>query len=175
MARILSISLDEELLAARQKVLEAEGHSVVSACGFREAVQRSRPDFDLIVVGHTFPPDEKRRIIQELRKRGCQAPVLGLFRDQDKSEKGDPSPKRVVASVKTMLKDRERWRKSGKVGASFKERSGKDRRKAANRKQPRRTKSPTGVVSTRTASERRRTERRSGYDRRASGGPSSAK
>jgi CheY-like chemotaxis protein len=173
MERILSISLDADLLAARQKLLEDAGYAVVSANGFREAVQRAKPDLDLIVVGHTIPQDEKRRIIQELRKRGCEAPVLGLFCD-DKSEKGDPSSARVLASVKQMLKERERWRKSGKVSA-FQSRSGADRRKAIGRRLSRRAKALAGIVSPKPSTEQRQGERRSGRDRRNSGGASSAR
>ena len=55
MARILSVSYDSSLLKTRQLILEQEGHQVVSALGFTDALQQceSSKDFDLFILGHS--------------------------------------------------------------------------------------------------------------------------
>ena len=80
MARIFSISYDPALLRSRELLLRHMGHSVTSADGFVEAVElceRAPEDFDLIILGHSIPYEDKRTIIKRCRRtRRC--PVLAL-------------------------------------------------------------------------------------------------
>jgi DNA-binding response OmpR family regulator len=86
-ARILSISFDTELLSTRQMLLERTGYDVISASDYQQAVECGKGNFDLIVLGHSIPQPVQRNLISELRKGGCNAPVLGLLRYGD-----DPIP-----------------------------------------------------------------------------------
>ena len=80
MARILSISYDESLLETRRMMLEREGYEVHSAFGFAKAIDMCRSDeFDLIIMGHSIPHEDKLQILSKLRKV-CKAPVLALMR-----------------------------------------------------------------------------------------------
>lgn len=80
MARIFSISYDTALLRSRELLLRKMGHSVTSADGFVEAIElceKAPEDFDLIVLGHSIPHQDKQRIIKRCRRtRRC--PVLAL-------------------------------------------------------------------------------------------------
>lgn len=108
MYRILSISYDSALLQTRQKLLEQAGYEVVSAVGFAQALEQGSGDFDLIVMGHSIPQDDKRAMIAELTRHGCNAPVLSLLRIGEapipEAARGiDPSPQHLLNTVRTML------------------------------------------------------------------------
>lgn len=82
MARIFSISYDPTLLRTRELLLEQMGHTVASAEGFAEAFamcEHEPAGFDLMVLGHSIPHQDKRAIIEHCR-RTCQCPVLALTR-----------------------------------------------------------------------------------------------
>ena len=83
--RILSISYDAALLWTRQLMLQQLGYEVVSAHGFAEAWEACEgPDsyFDLMIVGHTVPPKDKKKIIEHVREH-CDAQVLALLRPNE--------------------------------------------------------------------------------------------
>ncbi len=82
--RILSVSYDHSLLTKRRVSLERLGYEVISAEGFADAVSHRNERFDLIILGHTIPRDEKRIIAAEFVKSGSNARVLSLLR------RGDP-------------------------------------------------------------------------------------
>ena len=92
MAAILSISYDRALLETRKLLLEARGHSVVSASSFREAVNHCKKSgFDLFILGHSMPTSEKRALIQTFRA-ACRAPIVSLLRfDEEHVEEVDYS------------------------------------------------------------------------------------
>lgn len=80
MARILSISYDPTLSRIRRLLLEKLGHSVTSAEGFKEAIELCDQEagaFDLMVLGHSIPHDDKRAIISHCTQT-CPCPVLAL-------------------------------------------------------------------------------------------------
>src|SRR5689334_5938113 len=79
MARILSVSYDPSLLKTRQLILEQQGHQVVSALGFTEAMRQcqSSDGFNLFILGHSIPHADKEALIAAFRVR-CPAPVVAL-------------------------------------------------------------------------------------------------
>ena len=80
MKRILSISYDEPLLQTRQMMLRLKGYEVQSALGFTAALRECKSgDFDLAIIGHSIPREDKEAIIKQLRAI-CSAPVLALRR-----------------------------------------------------------------------------------------------
>ena len=83
--RILSISNDAALMATRKMLLEEAGFEVVCAFGFAEAMElcSRKPFFDLVLMGQTLPPRDKRALIGALRELGCKAPVLSIRRQGD--------------------------------------------------------------------------------------------
>ena len=80
--RILSISYDEALLHTREALLLKFGYRVESAYGFAEALSRlkKRPlPFDLIMLGHTLPINDKHALIAAMPK-SSKAAVLSIRR-----------------------------------------------------------------------------------------------
>lgn len=98
MPRILSISYDEALLKTRALMLSREGFEVESAVGFSAAIHAcEKGRFDLVIMGHSIPPDDKAAIIKQLRTV-CPTPILALRRPHEPPlkaaeynlESGDP-------------------------------------------------------------------------------------
>jgi len=78
--RILSVSYDTALLATREMLLEQKGYSVTSALGFTAASEHCHSaDFDLFILGHSIPDNDKRHLIETFRNH-CPAPILSLAR-----------------------------------------------------------------------------------------------
>jgi len=80
--RILSISYDRALLWTRQLLLEQLGYDVVSVEGFAqawEAAENRKDRFDLIILGHSIPPSDKKAIVAHMRD-SCDCPILALLR-----------------------------------------------------------------------------------------------
>ena len=99
MASILSISYDQALLETRELILSREGFKVESAVGFSAAVRAcEKGEFDLVIMGHSIPPEDKAAIIEQLRDI-CDTPILALRRPNESTLKsaeynldsGDPA------------------------------------------------------------------------------------
>jgi DNA-binding response OmpR family regulator len=110
--RILSISYDGPLLVTRQMLLQAYGYDVISAEGFTEALEHADDgsNFDLVIIGHSIPLKDKRKIVSQLRKQR-EVPVLSLLRHgeaplQEATESVEPhDPKQLVLAVQRLLGD----------------------------------------------------------------------
>jgi DNA-binding NtrC family response regulator len=109
--RILSISYDRALLWTRQLLLEQLGYKVISAEGFAqawEAAENKKDRFDLIILGHSIPPNDKKAIVAHLRD-SCDCPILALLRPYEAPvseaavsiDAGDPSA--FLNAVRKML------------------------------------------------------------------------
>lgn len=81
MARILSVSYDESLLKTRQFMLEQSGYQVVSALGFTDSLKQCTEGgaFDLFVLGHSIPVNDKQALVQAFRAH-CGTVVVALKR-----------------------------------------------------------------------------------------------
>lgn len=76
---ILSVSYDDRLLIERRMLLEQHGYQVTSAPGFKEAFAICKDGaFDLVILGHSIPYADKKKLIESLRNSGA-APVLSLW------------------------------------------------------------------------------------------------
>jgi DNA-binding response OmpR family regulator len=106
--RILSISYDRTLLETRELVLQRAGYDVLSLSRLKELTDAACNDIGLIIMGHSIPQPEKRAMVADLRRRGCNAPVLALlrgdessFREAADSVKADPEP--MLEAVRRIL------------------------------------------------------------------------
>jgi DNA-binding response OmpR family regulator len=83
MASIFLISYDAALARTRELLLRHMGHHVTCAEGFAEAFrlceEQPSPSFDLMILGHSIPHEDKRAIIRRLTQT-CPCPVLALTR-----------------------------------------------------------------------------------------------
>jgi len=88
MPRILSVSYDPVLLNTRQLLLESRGYNVTSAEGFIDALDTcKRGGYDLLIIGHSIPPSDKRAIVREAN-RYCPSPILALLRQNEPQLEG---------------------------------------------------------------------------------------
>src|SRR3954452_11632010 len=76
---ILSAGRDRPLLFTRNRVLEEAGYSVTPATTAAETVERFfGGDFDLVILCHSIPLEERERIAQLVRMHSPSTPVLLL-------------------------------------------------------------------------------------------------
>jgi DNA-binding response OmpR family regulator len=96
--RILSISYDPHLIRTRQVLLEQAGFEVTSVSDMgqaRKACTTSDSRFDLVILGHSVPPEDKKGIIDRI-KENSDAPILALLRPNELPVEG------ATASVESM-------------------------------------------------------------------------
>jgi DNA-binding response OmpR family regulator len=88
--RVLSISYDVSLLRTRRGLLEQAGFEVASASDLSQALklcQGSDSRFDLVILGHSVPPEEKKEFIACL-KQHSEAPILALLKPNEPPVEG---------------------------------------------------------------------------------------
>ena len=108
--RLLSISYDEAILKTRHYIFERAGFEVTSAWGFSDALaQCKQGDFDLIVLGHTLPPQDKTALVSALREK-CDCPIVSIRRpgqgkhpDADYSVEASEGPEALLAVIREAL------------------------------------------------------------------------
>lgn len=117
--RILSVSYDLTLLRTRQMLLEQQGYDAISSASIDESLQTCRQGhFDLLIVGHSIPADDKQHLMEEFRLY-CSAPVIFLRRsagDEFNSEADydvGPEPEPLLKLVHTILTRKSRPHGSG--------------------------------------------------------------
>ncbi len=77
--RILSISVDQELLETRELLLQSVGYEVCSTASVEESVKLAgNQKFDLILLGHSLGI-KREALVADLRERSS-APVLALHK-----------------------------------------------------------------------------------------------
>jgi len=96
--RILSISYDRSLLWTRHLFLQEAGFDVVSALGASEAQriwQLEGGSFSLVLLGHSIPRADSRKLIEYIRERH-DVPILALLRPY---EAPVPGASRSIESI----------------------------------------------------------------------------
>ncbi len=105
--QVICISWNENLGRTREWLLRDAGFNVRSATG-QQGMTLCGEDADLMVLGHSVPPNEKRQLIDCFRQHS-NAPVLSLLRTgQEKLPEAthaiDASdPAEFVATVRRIL------------------------------------------------------------------------
>ena len=88
MARILSVSYDEELLYTRRLLLESRGYSVTSALELKESLYWcEQGGFDLFIIGHSMPETHKQALIESFRA-SCRGTIISLICGTEPEVKG---------------------------------------------------------------------------------------
>ncbi len=111
MPNILSVSYDETLLVTRQRLLESRGYRVTSACGFRQGMElcSSASGFELFILGHSIPMEQKQALIQAFRAQRPTSPIIALKRASEELVGGadmsiDPAPEQLLSSVAHLVR-----------------------------------------------------------------------
>lgn len=120
-ARILSVTYDPSLGATREMLFASAGFQVSSALTIGQAVRLGAAAlFDLVVIGHSIPIEERELLLKELRNR-CSAPVLALYRlgeppliGANYSFDSAESPAHLLETVVDILKPKNGWGPGGK-------------------------------------------------------------
>ena len=74
---ILAVGLDSWKLTAQSSVLRSAGYIVVSAHSIRDAIDHFKAgDFDLVLLDHSIPVEDKERLTFLIRASGSQTPVV---------------------------------------------------------------------------------------------------
>lgn len=110
-ASILNISYDASLLRTREELLKREGLEVVSAMGFDAALEAARNcDYDLAIIGHSVPRDDKRKLAHEMKICRGHMRILSLRRhdtgpipEADFSLDAAEGPAALIDMVKKIL------------------------------------------------------------------------
>lgn len=110
MTRILSVSKDKSLLESREMLLRECGYDVTSAYGACEGIEHCTTKFDLLIIGHTMPNEEKRALVTAFRAHNS-APVLALHRENEEMLEGadfeiPPEPQVVISAVASLIANR---------------------------------------------------------------------
>lgn len=102
---ILSAGRDPSLLGTRNAVLRAEGYTVVTAVTPAEIVDVFfAGDYDVVVLCHTIPALERRKLIRLVRNHAPRTPVVVLSsHDGQSADDGavrvPNNPQELVAAV----------------------------------------------------------------------------
>ena len=105
--RILSISYDESILKTRHYIFEQAGFEVASAFGFSDALNQCKEGrFDVVVLGHTLPPQDKTALVSVLRD-SCGCPIVSIRKpgqsrhpEADYSVEASEGPEAVLAMLR---------------------------------------------------------------------------
>ena len=110
---VLCVSFNKSLLKTREMMLRRRGYLVTSAPGSINDVETvcKTSQFDLFVLGHSIPLQEKAELIRTFRGLS-QAPVLSLLRPGESSHDGaddhvvPDNPELLLDRIDAMLKGR---------------------------------------------------------------------
>jgi DNA-binding response OmpR family regulator len=76
---VLAVGRDPVLLETRSQVLQAAGYTVIPERSLKKAVARFREeDFDLVLLCHTIPAQDRERLTQLLREHTSRTPIVSI-------------------------------------------------------------------------------------------------
>lgn len=103
MAKVFQIAYATELMSTREAVLKSRGYMVHSALGNEDATKalQAGDHYDLFIVGHAAPLEERQEMVRWIRRKFPQAKVLAL----------NPShiPREPDADYNVVLNGPEKW------------------------------------------------------------------
>lgn len=114
---ILNVGYDPTLLETRTLVLRAAGYTVESASSVDDAMQRIRAaHFDLVVLCHSMPEQERQRLIWLIRENSSATPVIFVSARAASADRFadltvDNSPTGLVSAVEQLLSQKDAGQK----------------------------------------------------------------
>ena len=74
---VLAVGYDPVLLKTRGQVLQSEGYTVVSVRSLKRAItQFAEGDFDLVVLCHSIPQEDRQRLAYLIRGHSSRTPIV---------------------------------------------------------------------------------------------------
>ena len=84
---VLTVGLDSSLLKAQSSICESEGYIVTSTGSVKEAIERFRTgDFDIVLLGHSIPIEDRERLAFQIRASGSRTPVISMAKSTGGSD-----------------------------------------------------------------------------------------
>lgn len=110
-AVILSISYDTELLTLREAFLKTQGYGVRSVMSIEEALLlASVQHFDAVIVGHSVPLEDKKKLVSAVNELWPRLPVLSMVADPgvretvaDASVVGSAGPDALLEELEKLM------------------------------------------------------------------------
>jgi CheY-like chemotaxis protein len=102
---ILSAGRDPDLLKARNAALMAQGYRVAAASDSCEVVDKLlNGDFDLVLLCHTMPEEDRRRLARIISSHTPSTPVVFISKNSCETISGDARavqchPDQVLATL----------------------------------------------------------------------------
>lgn len=75
LVHILAVGLDPMVLSSRCSVLRSAGYLVRSASSIDGAIEELDRDFDLVLLCHSIPVQDRDRLINAIRSTNSQIPI----------------------------------------------------------------------------------------------------
>ena len=76
---VLAVGHDPVLLETRSQVLQGAGYTVIPELSLKKAVARFREgDFDLVLLCHSIPAQDRERLTQLLRQHASRTPIVSV-------------------------------------------------------------------------------------------------
>jgi len=108
---ILSISYDAELLTLREAFLKTQGYEVRSVMSIEEALLlASVQHFDALIVGHSVPLEDKKKLVTAVKDLWPRLPVLSVAVDPgvretvaDASVLGSAGPDALMGALDRLI------------------------------------------------------------------------
>jgi CheY-like chemotaxis protein len=123
---ILSVGLDSMLLESRNRILRAAGYIVEPAHSVKDAIhQIQKVDFDLVLLCHSIPPQDRDRLTCLIRASGLHTPVASVGARSGQNAGGftevtiEPAPAELLHGIQNvLLKAGKRYRLQGHMSDS---------------------------------------------------------
>jgi DNA-binding NtrC family response regulator len=76
---VLAVCMDSSISAIHDSVWKSAGFIVTSVISIREAIERFKGgDFDLVLLGHSIPQENRERLTFLIRASGSRVPVASI-------------------------------------------------------------------------------------------------
>ena len=119
---VLAVGRDPVLLETRSQVLQAAGYTVIPERSLKKALAMFREgDFDLVLLCHSIPAQERERLTRLLREHSSRTPIVSVScflsaLDSFADATIGNDPKELLAGLLELLSGQEREQEiSGKL------------------------------------------------------------
>ncbi len=109
---VLAVCLDPTLPGTQESVLRSAGYFFIPANSIKEAIRHFKAgDFDLVLLGHEIPKENRERLIFLIRATGSHVPVACIagssgHRDAFADATFEPNPCQLLDRMGDLLKSK---------------------------------------------------------------------
>jgi DNA-binding response OmpR family regulator len=106
---VLMVGRDKTLAETRSKVLQQAGYTVECAFSFTQAIDKFLAgDFDLILLCHSIPAEDRERLTLQLRQHTTRTPIITVAafmgqRDPFADATIDNDPAELITGIREIV------------------------------------------------------------------------